>query len=84
MHFRFPITICPDSYPCMMKVGDSLDFKGPTGHIVYEGQGVFNIKHKKRTYKKIGCMSGGTGVTPCFQLMQHAAKIALTQIHHLK
>merc|ERR1739848_868993 len=31
------------------------------------------MKHKKRTYKKIGCMSGGTGVTPCFQLMQHTA-----------
>jgi cytochrome-b5 reductase len=56
-----------------MKVGDALDFKGPTGAIIYEGQGVFNIRKEKRTYRKIGCLSGGTGVTPCFQLMQHAA-----------
>ena len=57
-----------------MKVGDELDFKGPTGHIIYEGQGVFNIRGEKKTYKKIGCLAGGTGVTPCFQLMQHTDK----------
>jgi NAD(P)H-flavin reductase len=72
-HPRFPDGGWLSQYMDNMKVGDSLDFKGPTGHIVYEGQGVFNMKHKKRTYKKIGCMSGGTGVTPCFQLMQHTA-----------
>jgi len=54
-----------------MKVGDELDFRGPTGAIIYEGQGVFNIRGEKRRYQKIGCLSGGTGVTPCFQLMQH-------------
>jgi hypothetical protein len=31
-----------------MKVGDELDFKGPTGKIVYEGDGVFIIRGEKR------------------------------------
>jgi NAD(P)H-flavin reductase len=72
-HPRFPDGGWLSQYMDQMKVGDTLDFKGPTGAIVYEGQGVFSIKHKKRHYKKIGCLSGGTGLTPCYQLMQHTA-----------
>ena len=53
-----------------MKVGDELDFKGPTGKIVYDGNGVFDIKGEKRKYKKIGCISGGTGVTIAVYLTQ--------------
>jgi len=55
-----------------MRIGDELDFRGPTGAIIYEGDGVFSIRGEKRRYRKIGCLAGGTGVTPCFQLMQHA------------
>jgi cytochrome-b5 reductase len=72
-HPRFPDGGWLSQYMDKMKIGDTLDFKGPTGAIIYEGQGVFNIKHKKRHYRKIGCLTGGTGVTPCYQLMQHAA-----------
>merc|ERR1719247_2504667 len=71
-HPRFPDGGWLSQYMDNMKVGDELDFKGPTGKIVYDGNGVFDIKGEKRKYKKIGCISGGTGVTPCFQLMQHA------------
>jgi nitrate reductase (NAD(P)H) len=73
-HPRFPDGGWLSQYMNDMKVGDELDFKGPTGHIIYEGQGVFNIRGEKKTYKKIGCLAGGTGVTPCFQLMQHTDK----------
>jgi cytochrome-b5 reductase len=71
-HPRFPDGGWLSQYMDAMKIGDELDFKGPTGMIIYEGAGVFNIKGEKRKYEKIGCISGGTGVTPCFQLMQHA------------
>merc|ERR1719326_35263 len=71
-HPRFPDGGWLSQYMDKMKVGDELDFKGPTGKIIYDGNGVFDIKGEKRKYKKIGCISGGTGVTPCFQLMQHA------------
>jgi cytochrome-b5 reductase len=75
-HPRFPDGGWLSQYMDNMKVGDTLDFKGPTGAIIYEGKGVFNIRKEKRRYRKIGCLSGGTGVTPCFQLMQHAANNA--------
>jgi cytochrome-b5 reductase len=70
-HPKFPDGGWLSQYMDKMKIGDELDFRGPTGAIIYEGQGVFNIRGEKRTYKKIGCLAGGTGVTPCFQLMQH-------------
>jgi NAD(P)H-flavin reductase len=70
-HPRFPDGGWLSQYMDGMKVGDELDFKGPTGAIIYEGQGVFNIRGQKKRYRKIGCLAGGTGVTPCFQLMQH-------------
>jgi cytochrome-b5 reductase len=70
-HPRFPDGGWLSQYMDKMKVGDELDFKGPTGKIVYDGDGVFIIRGEKRKYKKVGCVSGGTGVTPCFQLMQH-------------
>jgi nitrate reductase (NAD(P)H) len=70
-HPRFPDGGWLSQYMNDMKVGDELDFKGPTGAIIYEGQGVFNIRGERKRYRKIGCLAGGTGVTPCFQLMQH-------------
>jgi nitrate reductase (NAD(P)H) len=70
-HPRFPDGGWLSQYMDKMKVGDELDFKGPTGKIVYEKDGVFKIAGVERKYKKVGCISGGTGVTPCFQLMQH-------------
>jgi cytochrome-b5 reductase len=70
-HPKFPDGGWLSQYMDKMKIGDSLDFRGPTGAIIYEGEGVFNIKGEKRRYQKIGCLAGGTGVTPCFQLMQH-------------
>jgi nitrate reductase (NAD(P)H) len=72
-HPRFPDGGWLSQYMNDMRVGDELDFKGPTGAIIYEGQGVFNIRGEKKRYRKIGCLAGGTGVTPCFQLMQHTA-----------
>jgi nitrate reductase (NAD(P)H) len=71
-HPRFPDGGWLSQYMDAMKVGDSLDFRGPTGAIIYEGKGVFSIRGEKKTFKNIGCLAGGTGVTPCFQLMQHA------------
>ena len=54
------------------QIGDELDFRGPTGAIIYEGDGVFSIRGEKRRYKKIGCLAGGTGVTTRNYLTQGA------------
>ena len=40
--------------------GSSLDFRGPVGRFKYE----------KNQYKKIGLIAGGTGLTPCLQVIR--------------
>jgi len=57
-----------------MQLGDTLDFRGPTGKIIYEGDGFFSIHGEKKQYKNIGFITGGSGVTPCFQLMKYTAQ----------
>lgn len=45
--------------------------EGPKGRLQYEGHGNFNITRKPVTgKKKIGCVAGGTGITPVYQVIQ--------------
>jgi NAD(P)H-flavin reductase len=40
---------------------------GPKGRLFYYGHGKFEIAKKIIEGKtKIGCISGGTGITPCY------------------
>jgi ferredoxin-NADP reductase len=43
-----------------LKVGDTLDFRGPIGRFKYE----------KNLFKQIGLIAGGTGLTPCLQVIR--------------
>lgn len=58
-----------------MEIGDTLDFRGPNGLIVYKGKGHFLIKPEKkvppipRYFEEIGLIAGGTGITPMLQLI---------------
>lgn len=55
-------------------LGEAINFRGPSGLIVYEGNGLFAIKPsknaepKRRTYKNIGMIAGGSGITPMCQV----------------
>lgn len=42
------------------KVGQSLDVRGPVGR----------FKYAKNAYRHIGLVAGGTGITPCLQLVR--------------
>lgn len=45
--------------------------EGPKGRLKYEGLGNFVITKKPVTGKtKIGLIAGGTGITPCYQIIQ--------------
>jgi len=65
-----------------LQIGDTLDFRGPNGHITYEGNGNFAIRselHKKqppvnRHFYKLGLIAGGTGITPMLQLIDEILK----------
>ncbi|KAE9549973.1 hypothetical protein FO519_006815 [Halicephalobus sp. NKZ332] len=63
-----------------MQIGDKIDFRGPSGNLVYEGNGVFAIRPDKkasavkRKYKKIGMIAGGSGITPMLQIIREVLK----------
>lgn len=58
-----------------MKIGDKMLMEGPKGRLQYEGYGNFTIQKKKVLNKKnIGCVAGGTGITPVYQVIQAALK----------
>eukprot|EP00520_Triparma_pacifica_P013593 CAMPEP_0118658136 /NCGR_PEP_ID=MMETSP0785-20121206/14400_1 /TAXON_ID=91992 /ORGANISM="Bolidomonas pacifica, Strain CCMP 1866" /LENGTH=188 /DNA_ID=CAMNT_0006551119 /DNA_START=55 /DNA_END=617 /DNA_ORIENTATION=+ len=70
------IRVYPDGVltPKLFKVGvgDKLSIKGPTGLHRYEGPGTFKNGRKRISgVKKIGMISGGTGVTPMMQVINH-------------
>lgn len=60
-----------------MKIGDSLDISGPSGKIIYVGDGTFKIQQGEeeiiKKARNIGLIAGGTGITPCFQFLQYCA-----------
>ncbi|KAI4871947.1 hypothetical protein NFI96_002732 [Prochilodus magdalenae] len=59
-----------------MKIGDTIDFRGPNGLLVYNGNGQFAIRPDKksdaklRKFRHVGMIAGGTGVTPMLQLIR--------------
>jgi NAD(P)H-flavin reductase len=69
---KFPDGGWMSQYLNDMAIGDTLDFRGPVGKLNYLGNGVFSIGGKTKTYKKIGMVAGGTGITPMYQIMKYA------------
>uniref|UniRef100_A0AC34RPL5 NADH-cytochrome b5 reductase n=1 Tax=Panagrolaimus sp. JU765 TaxID=591449 RepID=A0AC34RPL5_9BILA len=63
-----------------MQLGDKIDFRGPSGLLVYEGNGVFAVKEDKkaaaikRKYKEVGMIAGGSGLTPMLQIIREVLK----------
>lgn len=57
-----------------MQIGDTIDAKGPLGHVSYQGRGSFKI-HKSLVYfNQLGFIAGGTGITPCYQIIKAVLK----------
>ena len=52
-----------------MKIGDAIDVKGPIGEFVYKGKGHCMVNGKPRFCKEISMIAGGTGLTPCYQVL---------------
>lgn len=54
-----------------LKIGDSVDFRGPTGSILYKGAGKFSFKKlsTEKDYKTISMVAGGSGLTPMLQII---------------
>jgi len=52
-----------------LREGDEVEIRGPTGEITYEGGGKFDIEDKKREFKNISLVLGGSGITPGYALL---------------
>ncbi|KAK4991829.1 hypothetical protein LTR28_001303, partial [Elasticomyces elasticus] len=52
-----------------MPIGEEVEIRGPTGDIVYHGNGTFMIEDKQETFKKVNLVLGGSGITPGYALI---------------
>jgi len=75
-HPSFPEGGKMSQYLNDMAIGDTIDFRGPNGLLVYNGNGKFSIRPDKKSepkikkFKHIGMIAGGTGITPMLQLIR--------------
>ncbi|XP_070687042.1 NADH-cytochrome b5 reductase 2 [Pempheris klunzingeri] len=75
-HPSFPEGGKMSQYLDNMAIGDTMDFRGPNGLLVYKGNGLLSIRPDKKSepkvckFKRIGMIAGGTGITPMLQLVR--------------
>lgn len=75
VHPKFPDGGKMSQYLETLNIGDTIDFRGPSGLIVYEGNGQLAVKSQKmapsvrRVFHELGMIAGGTGITPMLQII---------------
>ncbi|KAH7296256.1 hypothetical protein KP509_26G016000 [Ceratopteris richardii] len=69
-HPKFPLGGRMSQYLESLKIGDSVNVRGPAGHIHYIGNGNFTVEGKPYCMKKCVMLAGGTGITPMFQVIR--------------
>ena len=75
-HPKFPEGGKMTQYLESLAIGDTIDVRGPSGHLVYKGRGEFHIKEDKKLptkevkVKSVSMIAGGTGITPMLQLVR--------------
>jgi len=80
VHPKFPEGGKMSQYLNSLKVGDVVEFRGPSGLLTYTGKGNFSIQPNKKSppepqvAKKLGMIAGGTGITPMLQLIRAILK----------
>ncbi|KAF8062729.1 hypothetical protein HT031_004059 [Scenedesmus sp. PABB004] len=69
-HPRFPEGGKMSQHLDSLSVGDAVEVKGPVGHFVYHGRGSYSLNRKPATARRISLIAGGTGITPCWQVIR--------------
>lgn len=72
VHPRFPNGGVMTQYLESLEQGAEMLMEGPKGRLAYQGFGNFLINKQVLTKKRIGMVAGGTGITPCYQVLQAA------------
>jgi len=52
-----------------LEIGDEIECKGPFGDITYKKAGVLGYMDEDRSCSRISFIAGGTGITPCYQII---------------
>jgi nitrate reductase (NAD(P)H) len=65
---RFPQGGKMSPYLDSLKIGDSIDIRGPVGEFDYSSCGHFTIDGKPHYASKFNMIAGGTGITPVMQI----------------
>lgn len=79
-HPKFPEGGKMSQYLDSLRIGDRIDFRGPSGLLVYQGKGICAIRPDKKSppviknAKQIGMIAGGTGITPMLQVIRAIMK----------
>jgi NAD(P)H-flavin reductase len=68
VHPRFPEGGKMSQYLESMKIGETIDAKGPLGDFTYEGKGNFTWKKQPRQCKQLSLIAGGTGISLPYQV----------------
>jgi cytochrome-b5 reductase len=78
---QFPEGGKMSQYVDQLRIGDTLDVRGPAGHIEYAGAGVLRLSSggknptvREKKVTAIGLLAGGTGITPGLQIIRAIAK----------
>ncbi|CCC12775.1 unnamed protein product [Sordaria macrospora k-hell] len=58
-----------------LPLGSEVEIRGPTGDIIYHGNGHFSIEGRDRHFSRVSLVLGGSGITPGYALM---ARILMT------
>ncbi|KAB0802776.1 hypothetical protein PPYR_04962 [Photinus pyralis] len=80
VHPKFPEGGKMSQHLESLKIGDTIDIRGPSGRLNYLGNGKFSVKKLRKdppqtiTVSKVGMIAGGTGITPMLQLIRHIVK----------
>eukprot|EP00546_Thalassionema_frauenfeldii_P009872 CAMPEP_0178920376 /NCGR_PEP_ID=MMETSP0786-20121207/14971_1 /TAXON_ID=186022 /ORGANISM="Thalassionema frauenfeldii, Strain CCMP 1798" /LENGTH=904 /DNA_ID=CAMNT_0020594437 /DNA_START=27 /DNA_END=2741 /DNA_ORIENTATION=+ len=66
---RFPNGGKMSQYLDTLQIGDTLECRGPVGEFEYLGNGNFTIDHESHSARTFNFVAGGTGITPCMQVV---------------
>jgi cytochrome-b5 reductase len=83
-YFDLVIKIYPlgkmTQYLDQFSIGQKIDVSGPSGNLIYKGNGLFDVRSRKpepfvtRRVRRLGLIAGGTGITPMYQILNEIIK----------
>ncbi|EYC35686.1 hypothetical protein Y032_0999g3344 [Ancylostoma ceylanicum] len=87
VHPKFPNGGKMSQHLEQLEIGETIDFRGPAGSIVYKGNGKFAIQSdkksppKERVFERLSMIAGGSGITPMLRIISAVLKNSDDKTH---